>query len=212
VATTEPVDGTANLDDVAVDVRRSKRRKRTVSAYRDGDTVVVMIPARMTKAEEHEWVATMVDRVIRAERRRRPSDAALEARAAVLSSRYLDGRAVAASIRWGANQHSRWGSCTPTDATIRLSTRLQGMPSYVIDYVLLHELTHLITPGHGPDFWAWVNRYELTERARGFLDGVSAASGLPADEPDADRGPEPDTGAGPGTGTTADPSAGPMLD
>jgi predicted metal-dependent hydrolase len=179
VATTEPVDGTANLDDVAVDVRRSKRRKRTVSAYRDGDTVVVMIPARMTKAEEREWVTTMVERVVRAERRRRPSDEALEARAALLSQRYLDGQAQPSSIRWVANQNSRWGSCTPADGTIRLSTRLQGMPGYVVDYVLLHELTHLITPGHGPDFWAWVGRYDLTERARGFLDGVSAAKGLP---------------------------------
>ena len=53
------------------------------------------------------------------------------------------------------------------------------MPSYVVDYVLLHELTHLLTPGHGPDFWEWVDRYDLTERARGFLDGISAASGLP---------------------------------
>ena len=70
----------------------------------------------------------------------------------------------------------------PADGTIRLSTRLQGMPSYVVDYVLLHELTHLLTPGHGPDFWEWLNRYDLTERARGFLDGLSAASGMPADD------------------------------
>ncbi|MGH3505421.1 MAG: M48 metallopeptidase family protein, partial [Nocardioidaceae bacterium] len=121
-----------------VEVRRSRRRKRTVSAYRDGDTIVVMIPARMTRKEEAEWVTTMVQRVTKAEQRLRPSDDALARRAAILSERYLDGLVTASSVRWVSNQNARWGSCTPSDGTIRLSTRLQGMPAYVIDYVLLH--------------------------------------------------------------------------
>ncbi len=162
----------------AVEVRRSRRRKRTVSAYRDGETIVVMIPARMTRAEEREWVTTMVARVTRAERRRRPSDSDLEQRAVRLSRKYLDGLAVPTSVRWVANQRARWGSCTPADGTIRLSERLQGMPAYVIDYVLLHELVHLLAPGHDDDFWSWLERYDLTERARGFLEGVSAVSHL----------------------------------
>jgi predicted metal-dependent hydrolase len=167
----------------SVEVRRSRRRKRTVSAYRDGDTIVVMIPARMSQAEEQEWVATMIERVTRAERRRRPSDEDLEARAAALSRRYLDDLAEPTSVRWVTNQRARWGSCTPADGTIRLSQRLQGMPSYVIDYVLLHELAHLLVHGHDDDFWAWVNRYDLTERARGFLEGVSATANSDQPEP-----------------------------
>ncbi len=162
----------------AVEVRRSRRRKRTVSAYRDGETIVVMIPARMTRAEEREWVTTMVARVTRAERRRRPSDSDLEERASRLSRKYLDGLALPTSVRWVANQRARWGSCTPADGTIRLSERLQGMPAYVVDYVLLHELVHLLVPGHDEDFWSWLERYDLTERARGFLEGVSTASHL----------------------------------
>jgi predicted metal-dependent hydrolase len=159
----------------AVEVRRSRRRKRTVSAYRDGEKIVVMIPARMTRAEEKEWVTTMVARVTKAERRRRPSDDDLQVRAARLSRKYLDGLAEPTSVRWVANQRARWGSCTPADGTIRLSDRLQGMPGYVVDYVLLHELVHLLEPGHDEDFWGWLERYDLTERARGFLEGVSAA-------------------------------------
>jgi predicted metal-dependent hydrolase len=77
-----------------------------------------------------------------------------------------------------ANQGSRWGSCTPVDRTIRLSSRLQGMPSWVVDYVLVHELAHLLVPGHGPDFWALVEQFPRTERARGYLEGVSATAGL----------------------------------
>jgi predicted metal-dependent hydrolase len=162
-----------------VEVRRSRRRKRTVSAYRDGERIVVMIPARMTRKEEREWVATMIARVQRAEQRRRPDDDALRRRAARLSERYLDGLATPSSVRWVDNQRTRWGSCTPADGTIRLSRRLEGMPTYVLDYVLLHELTHLLVPGHGDEFWDWVGRYELTERARGFLEGVSTATQLP---------------------------------
>lgn len=162
-----------------VDVRRSRRRKRTVSAYRDGDTIVVLLPAHLTRAEEQEWVTTMVQRIGRTERRRRPSDDALLARANSLSERYLDGRAQPTSVRWVGNQNARWGSCTPGDATIRLSERLQGMPAYVVDYVLLHELVHLLAPAHDERFWAFLAGYERLERARGFLEGVSAASALP---------------------------------
>ncbi|MDQ3627933.1 MAG: M48 family metallopeptidase [Actinomycetota bacterium] len=163
-----------------VEVRRSRRRTRTVSAYRDGDKVVVMMPARLSRAEEHEWVEAMLARLDRQELRRRPTDEGLMARAEGLSDRYLDGQASPASVRWVDNQGSRWGSCTMSDRTIRLSERLQGMPSWVIDYVLLHELAHLLVPGHGPEFWARLGRYPRTERARGYLEGVSAAAGLPS--------------------------------
>lgn len=162
----------------SVDVRRSARRRRTVSAYRDGDRTVVLIPARMSRAEERRWVSVMLERLDRQDARLRPSDDTLMARANDLSRRFLDGRARPASVRWVTNQGSRWGSCTPVDASIRLSTRLQGMPSWVVDYVLVHELAHLLVPGHGRDFWALVDRFPRTERARGYLEGVSATAGL----------------------------------
>ena len=163
-----------------VEVRRSRRRRRTVSAYRSEDgTIVVLLPARMTKAEEAEWVATMVARLERSERRGRPSDETLARRAETLSQRYLEGLARPASVRWVDNQQHRWGSCTPADRTIRLSNRLQGMPTWVIDYVLLHELAHLLVPGHGPRFWRLLEAYPRTERARGYLEGVVAADRLP---------------------------------
>lgn len=162
----------------AVEVRRSKRRRRTVSAYREGDRIVVLVPATLTRAEEAEWVDTMVARIERAEARRRPSDDDLMERALSLSDRYLGGIAVPESVRWVDNQSSRWGSCTPGDRTIRLSARLQGMPTWVIDYVLVHELAHLIETHHNDSFWAWVDRYPQAERAKGYLMGWSAAAKL----------------------------------
>src|SRR4051795_6421034 len=129
-----------------VEVRRSKRRRRTVSAYRDGDRVVVLIPASLSRKEEAEWVETMIARLEKSERRRKPSDDDLMKRATSLSDRYLGGLALPDSVRWVDNQESRWGSCTPGDRSIRLSVRLQGMPSWVIDYVLMHELAHPFAP------------------------------------------------------------------
>lgn len=169
-----------------VEVRRSRKRRRTVSAYREDDRVVVMIPARLSAEEEREWVVTMLERLEKSERRRRPSDAGLKRRASELSNRYLGGLARPATVRWVDNQNSRWGSCTPSDRSIRLSTRLRGMPPWVIDYVLVHELAHLIEAGHTAEFWAWVDRYPKAERAKGFLEGVACAThlGLEAQPPD----------------------------
>jgi predicted metal-dependent hydrolase len=170
--------------DAEVEVRRSQRRRRTVSAYRDGTRIVVLMPARFTRAEEQKWVREMVGRITSREqvasvRGPRRNDATLLARARELVDLYLDGAAYPTSVRWVDTMSTRWASCTLEDATIRISSRLRAMPTWVLDYVLVHELAHLRVPGHGPRFWAFVNRYPRTERARGYLDGVSAAAQLP---------------------------------
>jgi len=164
----------------AVEVRRSARRRRTVSAYRQGDRTVVLIPAQMSAREEERWVKAMLARLDSRERRSRPGEAELASRARDLSVKYLGGRAVPVSVRWVTNQGARWGSCTPVDASIRLSDRLRGMPDFVIDYVLLHELAHLIEPNHGAGFWRLLEPFPKLERARGFLDGFAAASAVAA--------------------------------
>ncbi|MFH9609865.1 M48 family metallopeptidase [Streptomyces sp. NPDC017448] len=163
----------------AVEVRRSTRRRKSVSAYREGDRTIVLIPARMSQAEERRWVGVMLDKLAAQESRRVPGDTELSERAARLSAQYFDGRARPVSVRWVTNQNTRWGSCTPAEGSIRLSHRLQGMPEYVVDYVLLHELAHLLVPGHGPEFWRLLEAYPRTERARGYLEGVVAAGQLP---------------------------------
>lgn len=181
-----------------IEVRRSARRRRTVSAYREGDKIIILMPARTSKAEEQRLITEMVDRVTRREAKvattgPRAGDEQLLSRARQLSRAYLDGRAQPVSVRWVRNMHHRWGSCTITDRTIRLSHRLQSMPSWVIDYVLMHELSHLLEPGHDRAFWAWAERYPRTERARGFLEGVAVAAQLPGlsdcDSPELDCGP-----------------------
>lgn len=189
-------------DETPIEVRRSRRRVRTVSAWRDGGRTVVAIPARFTRAQEREWVERMLGRLAAQERRRRPSDEQLARRARELARRYLDDRAVPSSVAWSPHQGRRWGSCTPSDGSIRISDRLQGMPRWVVDYVLVHELAHLVHPGHDDEFWATVERYPQTQRARGYLEGYVFAQtrrsgdddGSPDDPTDTSDGTDDTTG------------------
>ena len=152
-----------------VEVQRSRRRKKTISAEIVDGALIVSIPDRLSRAEEQEWVARMSARMSERKRRDRlNSDGALERRARELADRYLDG-VRPSDIAWVTNQKSRWGSCSPDDGSIRLSLELANYPTWVRDYVIIHELAHLIVPDHSDRFWRLVDRYPLTERARGFL-------------------------------------------
>lgn len=156
-----------------VEIRRSTRRTRTVRAYREGDTIIVLMPANLPRAVEDEHVRTLVGRLEQRERRARPSDDELLERAGELSRTWLGGAAVPSSVRWVTNMEKRWGSCSSDDRSIRLSHRLKGMPSYVVDYVLLHELAHLLEPNHSARFWSLVDVHPEAAKAKGFLEGVS---------------------------------------
>lgn len=164
-------------------VRRSTRRRRTVSVTRREGELVVAIPGSFSKRQERDWVTRMIRRYAEgreAEAPARRSDEDLVRLARQLGERHLDGKAVPTSIRWTSRQQQRWGSCTPAEGSIRISDRLQGMPEWVLASVVMHELVHLLVPGHGPDFQALMARYPEAERARGFLEGVTFARDEPA--------------------------------
>jgi predicted metal-dependent hydrolase len=149
---------------VKVEVVRSARRRKTVQARQVGGVLRISIPASMTTADEQRWVAEMIRRM---ERQTAAGRIDLAARAEALATRY--GLRQPDHIRWVDNQEWRWGSCTPSDRTIRISTRLVGEPRWVLDYVIVHELAHLSVARHDARFWALVGRYPRAERARGFL-------------------------------------------
>lgn len=154
---------------------RSARRRKTVSATVDKGVLVVRIPARMSKSEEAYWVEHMRGKLLskKSKKSSKRSDAALEERARRLAKDYFGG--LEFTIVWSTRQQQRWGSCTPLDRSIRLSTNLKEFPDYVIDYVIIHELAHLLIADHSPDFWQLCARYPFTDRARGFLEGVAFA-------------------------------------
>lgn len=167
------------IDLPEVEIQRSARRRRTISAYWSGERIIVQLPQRMSRHESNQAVQEMVDRLLTQQRRRRTSDAGLLEMATELSARYLEGKAKPAAVTWSNAMTSRWGSCTPEDRTIRLSHRLAGMPAYVQEYVLVHELAHLLVADHNEAFWALVGRYPQTERATGYLEGWAEAKDLP---------------------------------
>ena len=150
-----------------VEIVTSRRRRKTVQASIVNGVIRVQAPASMPKRELDEHVQYLVARL---ERRYRSESVDLEARAQRLSKRFSLPNA--SSVVW-ADQRSQWGSCTPTTGEIRISNRLAAYPPWVLDYVLVHELAHLVEANHSPAFNALVNAYPLAERARGFLMAVS---------------------------------------
>ncbi len=162
-----------------VQVVRSRRRRSTVSASFDRGVLVVRIPASFTAREEREWVEKMRHRMRRKlYLDRNLSDQDLQARAERLNRLYFGGE-LQFAIRWVTNQEGRWGSCTPIDGTIRISHHLAGLPQYVQDYVIVHELSHLLVADHSPQFWEVVHRYPHTQKAIGFLAGYEFARNSP---------------------------------
>lgn len=162
------------MTDVPVEVLRSPRRRRTAQARFEQGRFLVMLPAGLEADEEARLVADLVAKV----RRRIDSEAVdLEKRARSLAARYRLPRPE--EIVWSSRQMRRWGSCTPADGRIRISDRLASVPGWVLDAVIVHELAHLVVPGHGHDFAELVGRYPLTERATGYLMALERLDAAP---------------------------------
>jgi predicted metal-dependent hydrolase len=171
VATEPDVDGpsaAAEPPSFPVRVIRSARRRRTAQAQLIDGVIHVRVPARITKSEESRLVADLVARL---ERREHRKGIDLTARAMDLARRY--GLPHPASIRFVENQQKRWGSCTINSGEIRISSNLSRYPVWVLDYVIVHELAHLVVSDHSPAFHDIVARYPRAERARGYLQAKS---------------------------------------
>lgn len=163
---------------------RSRRRRRTATAFGRDGTIVVQLPAGLPRGEEDRLVEDLVARVTG--RRRAAAvggDDALQRRARELADRYLDG-VRATTVAWSARMRRRYASCDASTGEIRVSRRAARYPRYVLDHLLVHELAHLIEASHGPAFRALEDRHPQAERARGFLEGVEFAATQTPDELD----------------------------
>jgi predicted metal-dependent hydrolase len=155
-----------------VEVTRSAKRRKSVSAHLVGDTLRLAIPSWMSTADEERWIDEMSRRFLRKTSADRFD---LPRRAHSLAQRH--GLPAPTEIRWASDMTTRWGSCTPATRTIRLSDRLASYPEWVVDYVIVHELAHLLVHGHDDEFWSLVRRYPSAERAIGYLIAKSADDG-----------------------------------
>jgi predicted metal-dependent hydrolase len=153
---------------LVIELKRGSTRRRHVEGVLRGDTLVVSYPARMAKADAERIALELRERMQRRLARERVD---LRARARKLA-RELE-LPMPATVEWSDRQQHRWGSCTPAERHIRISSRLAAFPDWVLDYVLVHELAHLRHADHSPEFHALVARYPLAERAIGFLTAIS---------------------------------------
>ena len=161
-----------------VEVRVSKRRKKTAGAHWEGDRIVVVVPVHLRGVERDEMVESLARRLARHRPHLHASDDHLEQRALALGRRYLDGVAPS-SIRWSTVQNKRWGSCTLGTGEIRISERLRVAPDWVLDAVIVHELAHLIEPNHSPRFGELERRYPRRSDADVFLEGYALGLHMP---------------------------------
>jgi predicted metal-dependent hydrolase len=160
----DPEPTAAAVASMEVEVIRSAKRRKSVSARVVDGRIVVRMPQWMSKAQEAEYVEAMVEKLVR---QHTATTVDLTTRAAELARRYRlpEPRA----IRFVSNQASRWGSCSPSSREIRISDRVATFPGWVLDAILVHELAHLVEPNHSPAFHALADRYPKQERAYGFL-------------------------------------------
>ena len=148
---------------VKIEVVRSARRHRTVAARPVGGVLRISIPAAMSVRQEDRWVREMVKRHVRS-----LASSTIDLEEPPARCRAGISSPIATSVRW-TEMDSLWGSCTMDDGSIRISSRVASFPSWVLDYLLVHELADLVVGDHSPRFWAVVNRYPKTERAPGYL-------------------------------------------
>ncbi len=149
---------------------RHPRARRYVVSVRDDGGVRVTLPRWGSMREAREFAGrldTWIDtqrRRLEAERRAVPRVPDTDRRASMARARLElpprllelarehDLHVPKISVR---NQRWRWGSCSPK-GHICLNWRLVGMPAWVRDYVLIHELMHLRRLDHSKKFWALV--------------------------------------------------------
>ena len=163
------------VDEGEIVVIRSARRKKSISAYRQGGRIVISIPARLSKADERAIVPEMIAKIRDQEASKTLGEAQLAARIdQLLTELAPEITARPASVVWRP-MRERWGSCTSVDRSIRISDRLKLAPEYALDYVLFHEAIHLQHFDHGEEFTEVLNRFEGSELASAYLDGYEAA-------------------------------------
>lgn len=151
---------------------RSKKRRKTVQAREVDGIMEILAPANMSDKELEPIIKNLTVRISRRKEMTKLDDQTLEKRADILNRRYFNGLLQWESVRWASNQNKRHGSCNTRRGTILISHRIAEMPQFVLDYIIVHELAHLIEPNHSQRFWDLVYKYPKVERAKGYLMAV----------------------------------------
>lgn len=174
-----------------IPVNLERRRIKNMNLYirpPHGD-VLVTVPLRVSEAqvmrflsEKEDWIITHRERMITKEKERREEGlrtmtdrsvtdeefARLKEQISRLAGKWEPVMGVHCE-RWTIrDMKSRWGSCTVTKKTIRLNLQLAKKPEECVEYVVVHELTHLLEPSHNARFHAYMKTFlpDYKERKR----------------------------------------------
>lgn len=166
---------------VQVELRRDRRLKKTIRWTRQTDgSLLLRVPVHTPRTQFKPLLADLQGQLNRRKTQRAGhTDADLQERAERINRQYFNGKIEWRAIKWVSNMNNRLGSCTQggsTDGHIRISNKIKTWPDWVLDYVIAHELTHLLHSNHSKAFWATLKRaYPLTEKAEGFIEGLAYA-------------------------------------
>ena len=164
------------------ELRRSRRKTLALEVTREGQ-VIVRAPLRMSAKQIERFIATHADWIVRTQKRQRDRLAAHpepdEKRRAELIRRakaelppkvahYARLMGVQPTGLAITSARTRFGSCSGKNR-ICFSWRLMDYPEAAVDYVVVHELAHIVHKNHGPQFWALVGQYMPDYRARRAL-------------------------------------------
>ncbi len=131
-----------------LDLRDEERATHTARLI--GNTIQLQLSRKSTPTNRIKAIKTLLSRVV-------AGDFQSEIMRRVLDWNDRTVRQTVRSVNLKYN-HSNWGSCS-RDRNVNLSTRLLFAPTEVQDYVILHELAHLVELNHSDRFWAIVERH-----------------------------------------------------
>ena len=157
------------LQDIKIQIIKSRKRRKTISAHLVKNTLIVRSPYFLPKWQENKIIGKFIETL--RNRKDIKSDKSLHKRALYLYEKYLHKSPLSFTICWTKKQQKTYGTCNQIRKHIRISERIKYLPLWVTDYIIIHELAHLIAPNHSKEFWKLVFRYEKSLKAKGFLEG-----------------------------------------
>lgn len=162
------------VDGLVLHVTRKAIKNMYLRIKPPGGEITVSAPLRMSDAQIVAFARARRPWIV--EQRRKVAESGADAEPWTDERRMEAAEAINAQLpalleRWGAIigrspthitlrvMTTRWGSCTPRTGRIRLNLRLGLMDPKFLEYVLVHEMTHLWASGHGAEFQRRMTRY-----------------------------------------------------